>query len=114
MPWRSSYLAKPVWCSGGFLYLHGQFFLQIWELFCYYFVEYIKYSSGLHLFSFFNAHDAQVWSFDGVAELLHIPFAALVLFGQEFLCFFLQHLFIFSSEILSSTCSSLPLCFLFD
>jgi hypothetical protein len=25
----------------------------------------------LHLFSFFNAHDSQVWSFDGVAEFLH-------------------------------------------
>jgi hypothetical protein len=27
---------------------------------------------GLHLFSFFNAHDSQVWSFDEVTEILHI------------------------------------------
>jgi hypothetical protein len=31
---------------------------------------------GSHLLSFFNAHDFQVWSFDGVAKFLHIPFAA--------------------------------------
>jgi hypothetical protein len=34
----------------------------------------------LHLFSFFSAHDSRVWSFDGVSELLHIPFTALELF----------------------------------
>jgi hypothetical protein len=28
----------------------------------------------LHLFSFFDDHDSQVWSFDGVIEFLHIPF----------------------------------------
>jgi hypothetical protein len=33
---------------------------------------------GLHLF-FFNAHDYHFWSFDGVAEFLHIPFTALEL-----------------------------------
>jgi hypothetical protein len=35
---------------------------------------------GLYLFSFFNAHDSQVWSFGGVAEFLNIPFIALELF----------------------------------
>jgi hypothetical protein len=30
--------------------------------------------------SFFNAHNSQVWSFDGVTEFLHIPFTALELF----------------------------------
>jgi hypothetical protein len=34
---------------------------------------------GLHLLSFFNAHDSQVWSFDGVTEFLHIPFTTLEL-----------------------------------
>jgi hypothetical protein len=34
----------------------------------------------LHLFSFFNAHDSQVWSFDGVGEFLHIPVTGLELF----------------------------------
>jgi hypothetical protein len=42
-----------------------------------YFVEYIMYTFGLHPFSFFDAHDSQVWSFDGVTEFLHIPFTAL-------------------------------------
>jgi hypothetical protein len=37
------------------------------------------YPFGLHLFSFFNVHDSQVWSFDGVAKFLHIPFIALKL-----------------------------------
>jgi hypothetical protein len=35
------------------------------------------YPFGLHLFSFLDAHDSQVWYFDGVAELLCIPFPAL-------------------------------------
>jgi hypothetical protein len=38
------------------------------------------YPFGLHLFSFFNAHDSQAWSFGGVAEFLYIPFTALELF----------------------------------
>jgi hypothetical protein len=53
---------------------------QIWKVFCYYFTEYVMYPFGLHFFSFFNAHDSQVWPFDGVAEFLHIPFTALELF----------------------------------
>jgi hypothetical protein len=40
----------------------------------------ITYPFGLYLF-FFNAHDFQVWSFDGVSEFLHIPFTALELFN---------------------------------
>jgi hypothetical protein len=35
---------------------------------------------GLDLFSFFNAHDSQVWSFDGASEFLYIPFSGLELF----------------------------------
>jgi hypothetical protein len=34
----------------------------------------------LHLFSFFNAYDSQVWSFNGASEFLHIPFTGLELF----------------------------------
>jgi hypothetical protein len=30
--------------SKGFLYLAGHLFLKIWEIFCYYFVEYVAYS----------------------------------------------------------------------
>jgi hypothetical protein len=65
------------------------------------------YSFGLH-FSFFNAHDSQVWSFDGGAEFLHILFIALELFDYDF--FFslsLISILSLSSEFLSSTCSSL-------
>jgi hypothetical protein len=41
------------------------------------FVEYILNPFSLHLFSFFDAHDSQVWSLDGVIELLSVPYAAL-------------------------------------
>jgi hypothetical protein len=34
---------------------------------------------ALPLFSFFNGHDSQVWSFDGVGEFLHIPVTGLEL-----------------------------------
>jgi hypothetical protein len=78
MPWEGSILVKSVWCPGGFLYLNGQNFLKIWEIFCYYFIEYVTYPFGLHLFFFFN--DSQVSSFDGATEFLHIPFTALELF----------------------------------
>jgi hypothetical protein len=80
MLWRGSTLVKSVWCPGGFLYLNHQNILQIWEIFCYYFIGYIMYPFGLYLFSFFNAHDSQVWSLDGLTEFLHIPFTALELF----------------------------------
>jgi hypothetical protein len=65
-------------CPGSLLYLNGKNFLEIY--YCYYFIDYITYPFGLHLLSFFTAHDPLVLSFDGVAELLHIPLAALDLF----------------------------------
>jgi hypothetical protein len=34
------------------------------------------YHFGLHLFSFFDACDSQIWSFKGVTDFLHIHFAA--------------------------------------
>jgi hypothetical protein len=71
---------KSVWCPGGFLHLNGQIFLKNWEIFCYYFNDFIRYPFCLELFSFFNAHDSRVWSFDGVSEFLHIPFTSLELF----------------------------------
>jgi hypothetical protein len=63
---RGSALVMSVWCPGGFLCLDGHLFLAVWEVFCYYFVEYITYNFGLHLFS--SAYDLQVLSFEGVAE----------------------------------------------
>jgi hypothetical protein len=80
MPWEDSILFKSVSFPGGFLYLNVPNFLKIWEIFYYYFIAYITYIFGLHLFSFFNAQDSQVWSFDGVSEFLHIPFAGFELF----------------------------------
>jgi hypothetical protein len=40
---------------------------QIGEDLCY-FVEYVSYTFNLYLFSFFNVHDLQALSFNGVAE----------------------------------------------
>jgi hypothetical protein len=78
MLWGGSIFVKSVWCHSGILYLNGQNPLEIWEISCYYFIEYIMYPFGLYFV--FNAPDSQVWSFDGVSELLHIPFTALELF----------------------------------
>jgi Gpi18-like mannosyltransferase len=69
---------KFVSCPGGFLYLNGQNFLKIWEIFCYC-VECIMNLFCLELFSF-SAYDSQVQSVDGVGEFFHIPFIALELF----------------------------------
>jgi hypothetical protein len=77
MPWRLSILVMFVWCSGGFLYLDRHLFLEIWDIFWSYFVEYITYNFGLHLFFFFIVHFTQAWSFDGVVEFFHIPFTVL-------------------------------------
>jgi hypothetical protein len=70
MPQGGSIMVKSVWCSGRFLYLNGQLFLKIWEISFYHFIEYLMYTFGLHLFSFFIPHDIQVWSFDEVTEFL--------------------------------------------
>jgi hypothetical protein len=43
MLWGGSILAKPVWCPGGFLYVNGQNIPEVWEIFCYYFIECITY-----------------------------------------------------------------------
>jgi hypothetical protein len=85
----------------------GHHFLENWEIFCYYFVQYITYTSGLQFFSFFNAHDLQVWSFDGIAEFLQVPITTVESFVQGLFCFSLILVLSLSSEILSSTWSSL-------
>jgi hypothetical protein len=35
------------------------------------------YTFGLHLFSFFDAHASQVWSFDGITKFSCIPLVDL-------------------------------------
>jgi hypothetical protein len=72
-------LVRFVWYPGGFLYLNRQTFSRF-GIFKNYFIECIIKAFCLDLFSFFNAHDSQVWSFDGVGKFLHIPFIALELF----------------------------------
>jgi hypothetical protein len=88
MPWRGSILVMSVWCPGDFLYPDGHLFLKIWEILCSYFVEYIAYTFGLQLFSFFDAHDSQACSFDGVTEFLHIHVIAFESFVKRYLYFF--------------------------
>jgi hypothetical protein len=80
MPWGGSNFIRSEQCLGGFLYIDGQNFLWIWEILFYYFIEYIMNPFGLYLFSF-NAHDSQVWSFDGITEFFYIPFIAFQLFN---------------------------------
>jgi hypothetical protein len=53
------------------------------------------YPFGFHLFSFFNARESHVWSFNGVAEFLNIPSVFSLIFILSS-----------SSEILSSYCAS--------
>jgi hypothetical protein len=46
--------------TGGFLYMNGHNFIKIWEIFCYYIIEYIINPFYLDLFSLCNARDSQV------------------------------------------------------
>jgi hypothetical protein len=78
--WGGSVLVKSVWCPGSLLYLDAQKFLKILEIFCYYFIDHIVNPFCLDIFSFFNTHDSQVWSFDGLGDFLSAPFTALELF----------------------------------
>jgi hypothetical protein len=80
MLWGSSILVKSLWCPGSFLYLNGHNFLEIREILCYYFIEYIMDPFCLDPFSFFNASESQVWPFDGVGQFLHTPFIGFDLF----------------------------------
>jgi plasmid replication initiation protein len=61
----------------------------------------------LPLLSFFNAHDSQVWSFDGISEFLHIVSQLLSSLTKSFSVFSLISILSLNSEILSSSCSSL-------
>jgi hypothetical protein len=69
--------------------------------FCYYFVEYIMHSLCLHLLSSFNAHDSQVWCFDGVNEFLHFLSQVLSCLTNSSLVFPLITISSSNSEILS-------------
>jgi hypothetical protein len=70
-----------------FLYLTRHLFRETWEIFCYYFVEYIMYIFGLYSFSL-NAHDSQAFTFNGIVEYLYIPFAALECWAKGSSVFF--------------------------
>jgi hypothetical protein len=72
------------------------------------------HSFCLHLFSFFNSHDSQVWSFDGVSEFLHFLFTNLELLSNSSSFFPLVAISSSISEILSSFCSSAYVSHRFD
>jgi hypothetical protein len=78
----------------------GNSFLRFWR-----FSAIILYLFCLQLF-FFDAHDLQVWSFDGVAEFLCILFAAFDS-SQSSSVYSLISISSSSPEIISSACSSL-------
>jgi hypothetical protein len=46
--------------------MNGHLFLEIWEMFLFYFVEYVINTLGLYLFSFFNSDDSNICSFNEV------------------------------------------------
>jgi hypothetical protein len=56
----SVYFPVPGWAS----------FLEFWGVSSYYFVEYISYVFGLHLFSSSDAHDLQDWFLDGITDII--------------------------------------------
>jgi hypothetical protein len=69
----------------------------------------------LELFSFFSVHDSQVWSFDGVTEILNIPFTDLQSILWIFFHFSLISILSLSSEILYPACwNGFQLYFIFD
>jgi hypothetical protein len=53
-----SSLVFSVVCPTSLLYLNGCFFLIIWDVFSYYFIEYVFYPFSLALFSFFYVHNS--------------------------------------------------------
>jgi hypothetical protein len=66
----------------------GKIFLRFWKFSVIFFIEYIVNPFCLELFSFFNAQDSHIGSFDAVGEFLHIPFTGLELFDKSSLVFF--------------------------
>jgi hypothetical protein len=107
MSWESSILVKSVWFSEGFLYLNGHKFLEIWEIFCYYLIAYIMNTFCLDLFSFFNAHDFQACSLYEVSKSCIFLSQVLSCLTNSSSVFPLISILSLSSEILSSTWSSL-------
>jgi hypothetical protein len=79
MSWGSFILVKSVWCPGGFLYLNRHNFLEIWEIVCYYIIEYIMNPFCLALFSFFNA---MILKFVLLMELV----SSCILLSQSLIC----------------------------
>jgi hypothetical protein len=96
-----------VCCPWGFLYLNGYNFLVIWEIFWYYFIEYVKYPFVLHLFSFFNAYGSLVWFLLELLSSCIFLSQLLSCFTEIFSAFSLFSILSLSSENLSSTYYSL-------
>jgi hypothetical protein len=88
-------------------YPYGHLFLKICLVFCCYFVGYVSYVFGLHLFFFFNAHRSWIWSFNGISGSMHIPFIFLHSFWCVFIFFYGTFTFSSSLDVLSSIYYSL-------
>jgi hypothetical protein len=77
MLWRLSVLVISVWCPGQLSVPEWAFHFRDLESFqCLMNISHVC-TFALCLFFFFNAHDLQVWSIDGVSVFLHIPFTGL-------------------------------------
>jgi hypothetical protein len=110
MQWRVSIFVNSVLCPWGILYHNGQVFLEIWEIFCYYFVEYSMYSFGFYLFCSLSV----ICRFGLLIELLcswKFLSQLLCLLCKSCSVFFFNMYFVSSPLILTSTCSSLLECF---
>ena len=51
-----SFLVQFIWCSVGFLYVHGHLFLWVWEVFFYNFVKDIYWPFELGIFTLFYTY----------------------------------------------------------
>jgi hypothetical protein len=97
MLWTVSTLVKHVGCPGSFLYLNGQLFFEIWEIFCFYFLEYITYPFDLQLFCFLDAHNSCLgfwWS----SWVLVYSFYSFLVSCLRVLLFFFNIYFVFKSQ----------------
>jgi hypothetical protein len=100
IPWRGSILVMSFWYPGDFLYLNGQFLLEIWEISWYYFVEHISPSSipMIHRFSLMM---------HSLNSCLFLSQLGVFCLGILCIIFCLISILSFSPETLSSTYSTL-------
>jgi hypothetical protein len=117
MPWGSSFLVKYVWCPRGFLYLNGQNFLEILEIFCYFFYWIYCESLLLRTILFLQCPRFSHWVFWCSRWVLAYSFHRSWVVWQKFFSFlsFLFYLQVlrFCLLLVLACWSGLPLCFVF-